>query len=166
MFAAFEERSRENLQTLTSSIKNVDRRESLKRTPQVNDRSSPDLRPLRHSLSIQNFDLGGLRHVELLDKSEPLYIYRLTMNMVSKNSDSNETEVAAEKLEVEDDVFSEDKVSDNAHGAVLHDRQKNNIIHEDAKAVSEPLLATMSENSVQLERNEETDFVTDTEPMK
>ncbi|XP_055997855.1 ankyrin repeat domain-containing protein 27-like isoform X5 [Ostrea edulis] len=166
MFAAFEERSRENLQTLTSSIKNVDRRESLKRTPQVNDRSSPDLRPLRHSLSIQNFDLGGLRHVELLDKSEPLYIYRLTMNMVSKNSESNETEVAAEKLEVEDDVLSEDKVSDNAHGAVLHDRQKNNIIHEDAKAVSEPLLATMSENSVQLERNEETDFVTDTEPMK
>lgn len=96
IFASFEGRSRENLLTLTSSIKCVDRRESLKKTPEVNDRSNPDLRSIRHSLSIQNFDLSGLRHVELLDKSEPLYIYRLA---------TTRDQAFAENSDAEDDVF-------------------------------------------------------------
>lgn len=105
IFASFEGRSRENLLTLTSSIKCVDRRESLKKTPEVNDRSNPDLRSIRHSLSIQNFDLSGLRHVELLDKCEPLYIYRLAMNMASDDSETTRAQAFAENSDAEDDVF-------------------------------------------------------------
>ncbi|XP_062614913.1 ankyrin repeat domain-containing protein 27-like [Saccostrea cucullata] len=140
LFAAFEERSRENLQTLTSSIKSVDRRESLKQTPVVNDRSSPNLRFLRHSLSIQNFDLSGLRHVESLDRSEPLHIYRLVMNVNSNNSE-NRLETTSENSEVEDDVFSGSEVGNDQEINVESTENVNSTCHVKID-IDEPILTS------------------------
>jgi hypothetical protein len=90
------------------------------------------------------------------------------MDMISKTSESSGTQVAAEILDVEDDVFSEDKVSDIAHGAVINSGSKNNINHDDVKVVSEPLVPDVPENSLQLhlERSEKMEWVTDVQPMK
>ncbi|XP_061163403.1 ankyrin repeat domain-containing protein 27-like isoform X2 [Saccostrea echinata] len=163
LFAAFEERSRENLQTLTSSIKNVDRRESLKQTPVVNDRSSPNLRSLRHSLSIQNFDLSGLRHVESLDRSEPLHIYRLVMNVNSKNSE-NRIEATSENSEVEDDVFSGNKIGDGQQ-INIESTAIVNSIHHDKTDTAEPLLTNpdlQKSTHDQLQGREESNTDSDT----
>lgn len=67
---------------LTLSIQHFDKTRSLKRA-QTLDRSSACLRPLEHSLSIQHFDCGTLKHVEPVDKSRPLHIYSLTRNFSS-----------------------------------------------------------------------------------
>ena len=78
LFAAFEEKNLDTLQSLASSIKNFDAKETLRKT-ETKDSSKPNLRPLQHSLSIQKFDLCALRHVGSLDKSDPLHIYNLSI---------------------------------------------------------------------------------------
>lgn len=149
IFASFEERSRENLLSLTSSIKSVDRRESLKKTPEVNDRSNPDLRSIRHSLSIQNFDLSGLRHVELLDKSEPLYIYRLAMNMASDDSETTRAETIAENSGAEDDVFEKTESIEN------DTKNKGSDLQDEHSSSQTPLIITDSQKLAEVEKNDE-----------
>ena len=83
LFAAFEENNLDTLQSLSSSIKNFDAKETLRKT-ETKDSSKPNLRPLQHYLSIQMFDLFALRHVESLDKSDPLHIYNLSIGDNSK----------------------------------------------------------------------------------
>lgn len=149
IFASFEERSRENLLSLTSSIKSVDRRESLKKTPEVNDRSNPDLRSIRHSLSIQNFDLSGLRHVELLDKSEPLYIYRLAMNMASDDSETTRAGTIAENSGAEDDVFEKtDSIEKDT-------KNKGSDLQDENSSSQTTLIITDSQKLAEVEKNDE-----------
>ncbi|XP_053402655.1 ankyrin repeat domain-containing protein 27-like [Mercenaria mercenaria] len=62
---------------LSLSIQHFDKEKRLRRAHTL-DRSSAGLKSLEHSLSIQHFDFSSLKHVQSVDKSNPLHIYSLT----------------------------------------------------------------------------------------
>ncbi|KAK3086087.1 hypothetical protein FSP39_013342 [Pinctada imbricata] len=90
LFTAFEEKDLQTLKSLADSIKTFDPKENLKKT-ETKDTSGPDLRPLQHSLSIQRFDLSALRHVESLDKSDPMHIYNLSLHVKKSEQHSDKS---------------------------------------------------------------------------
>ena len=75
LFSAFEDRDLARLDQLTRAIRTFSGGSGLGRT---DTDSTPHIRPLAHSLSIEHFDRTTLRHVHSLDKSEPLYVYSLS----------------------------------------------------------------------------------------
>ncbi|XP_063442777.1 ankyrin repeat domain-containing protein 27-like [Mytilus trossulus] len=108
---ATEERDLSALHELCQSIETFDPNSSLRRTSTV-DKSSAQLINLQRRLSIRAFDLSTLRHVQSIDKSEPLHIYKLVLKEKSKCEDKLNSSVIENisdenKSEFEEDNFSE-----------------------------------------------------------
>ncbi|KAL3859954.1 hypothetical protein ACJMK2_010133 [Sinanodonta woodiana] len=101
LFAAFEEKDLKTLQNLNSSIQTFDRRSSLRRVDTL-DKTDTQLFHMRHSFSIQNFNTGTLRHVDFVDKSDPLYIYSLFCQSLNTDVNSSSTETSGNTQESND----------------------------------------------------------------
>ena len=82
LFAAFEEKDLQTLKLLNESVRMFDPMINLKKT-ETKDRSSRHLCEITQAYSIKKFDRRTLRKVESFDKSDPIYIYTLS---VSNNS--------------------------------------------------------------------------------
>ncbi|KAK6166700.1 hypothetical protein SNE40_023334 [Patella caerulea] len=77
VYAGLEEKKRKTLKEITTSIRKFDRQHELKKTT-TKTYGEPYLDgDLAMMLSIQHFDHRSLKHVESMDRGEPLYIYTL-----------------------------------------------------------------------------------------
>ncbi|XP_033754374.1 ankyrin repeat domain-containing protein 27-like isoform X2 [Pecten maximus] len=87
LFSAFEAKDLETMNILNQAIREFDARASLKCTT-VRDASDKTVTMLRQQHSIKKFDLRDLKHVQSLDKSDPLYMYRLSVSEMESESES------------------------------------------------------------------------------
>ncbi|XP_021373839.1 ankyrin repeat domain-containing protein 27-like isoform X2 [Mizuhopecten yessoensis] len=93
LFSAFEAKDLSILNTLNHAIREFDARTSLKTTT-VRDASEKAVTILRQQHSIKKFDLRGLKHVQSLDKSDPLHIYRLSVSEMNPDSENQDPQGA------------------------------------------------------------------------
>ncbi|XP_069112832.1 ankyrin repeat domain-containing protein 27-like isoform X2 [Argopecten irradians] len=87
LFSAFEAKDLETLNTLNQAIREFDTTTRLKSTT-IRDASHNTMAMLRQQHSIKKFDLRGLKHVQSLDKSDPMYIYRLSVSDMEQVSET------------------------------------------------------------------------------
>ncbi|XP_060075330.1 ankyrin repeat domain-containing protein 27-like [Ylistrum balloti] len=86
LFSAFEAKDLGMLNTLNQAIREFDARVSLKSTI-VRDDSDKAVTMLRQQHSIRRFDLRDLKHVQSLDRSDPLYIFnRLSVSEMKSDN--------------------------------------------------------------------------------
>lgn len=109
---ATEERDLQALHELCQSIRTFNPNSSLRRTS-TNDKSSAQLTALQRQFSITSFNLSSLRHVESVDKSEPLHLYKLVQKEREKQDDFFDKEGFEEKQEDIDDIQENCDLSEN-----------------------------------------------------
>ncbi|BFZ13244.1 hypothetical protein BsWGS_16283 [Bradybaena similaris] len=117
LFAAFEEKDLQKLQSLTSAIRSFDRQAHLKKT-KTTDTSTTFLGVLTQNHLIHRFDRGTLRKTKSLCKSEPPHVYSVfksnsfdTPSTDRQSGDRFSTNTLTSNNQSTDDVSQDSDVS-------------------------------------------------------